>query len=208
MPPMTKPRYSVTDRLELAIDFSRWLLVPAYLGLIGVVGLISARFLLELVHVVSGFASMSESALMLAALALVDMVLLGNLVLMVLIGGYTNFISRIDVRGSDRPEWLDKVDASGIKMKLFGSMVAISGVQVLRTFMELDNAQDLAERRSTLGYMLATHLVFVLSMTLLALADRLARRPARASVGTVSGATSGERRPRGKEDRKNLPEAG
>ena len=170
-------RTTIPDRLERAIDFARWLLVPAYLGLNGVAGLISAKFLLELSHVFAGFMAMSESALMLAALALVDMVLLGNLVLMVLIGGYTNFISRIDVRGSDRPEWLDKVDASGIKMKLFGSMVAISGVQVLRSFMELDGSPDPAEARATLGYLLATHLVFVASMTLLALADWLARGP-------------------------------
>ena len=79
-------RTTIPDRLERAIDFARWLLVPAYLGLIGVVGLISAKFLLELSHVFAGFMAMSESALMLAALALVDMVLLGNLVLMVLIG--------------------------------------------------------------------------------------------------------------------------
>ncbi len=178
MASMSDPAKPVTipERLERAIDLSRWMLVPAYLGLIGVVGLISARFLLELAHTFSVFVEMSESALMLAALALVDMVLLGNLVLMVLIGGYTNFISKIDVRGSDRPAWLDKVDASGIKMKLFGSMVAISGVQVLRSFMELDGASDPTEARTTLGYMLATHLVFVASMTLLALADRLSTK--------------------------------
>ena len=102
------------------------------------------------------------------------MVLLGNLVLMVLIGGYTNFVSRIDISGSDRPAWLEKVDATGIKLKLFGSMVAISGVHVLRTFMSLGdlNGEELNLTRENLTYMLVTHVVFVCSLVLLALADR------------------------------------
>ena len=111
---------------------------------------------------------------MLMSLTLVDMVLLGNLVLMVLIGGYTNFVSRIDIKQSDRPAWLERVDATGIKLKLFGSMVAISGVQVLRAFMSLgdldENALILAHENLT--YMLVTHVVFVFSLVLLALADR------------------------------------
>jgi uncharacterized protein (TIGR00645 family) len=99
-------------------------------------------------------------------------VLLANLVLMVLIGGYTNFVSRIDVQATDRPEWLERVDATGIKMKLFGSMVAISGVQVLRAFMNLGQNANPADARETLVYMLVTHLVFVVSLLLLALSDR------------------------------------
>lgn len=159
---------------EVAIDRSRWLLVPAYLGLTVVVLMITARFLVELWHALTHFAELDESALMLVSLTLVDMVLLANLVLMVLIGGYTNFVSRIDVRSTDRPEWLERVDATGIKMKLFGSMVAISGVQVLRVFMTLGDAGGSMayEVRENLTYMLVTHGVFVVSLVLLALSDR------------------------------------
>ena len=159
---------------EIAVDRSRWLLVPAYLGLGVVVLMISIRFLAELWHALQVFWTMKESALMLMSLTLVDMVLLGNLVLMVLIGGYTNFVSRIDVRTSDRPAWLERVDATGIKLKLFGSMVAISGVQVLRAFMNLGDLDGTAldDARENLTYMIVTHGVFVVSLVLLALADR------------------------------------
>jgi uncharacterized protein (TIGR00645 family) len=158
--------------IEMAVDRSRWLLVPAYLGLAVVVLMITLKFLVELSHSVMHFSQMDESSLMLVSLSLVDMVLLANLVLMVLIGGYTNFVSRIDVQATDRPEWLERVDATGIKMKLFGSMVAISGVQVLRAFMNLGQNANPADARETLVYMLVTHLVFVVSLLLLALSDR------------------------------------
>ena len=164
----------LADLTEIAVDRSRWLLVPAYLGLAVVVFMISVRFLVELWHALGTFWTMKESSLMLMSLTLVDMVLLGNLVLMVLVGGYTNFVSRIDVQATDRPAWLERVDATGIKLKLFGSMVAISGVHVLRAFMNLGELSPLEQidARVNLGYMLVTHGVFVVSLVLLALADR------------------------------------
>ena len=189
----TKKTTSVPSRLanftEIVVDRSRWLLVPAYLGLTVVVFMISVRFLVELWHALGAFWTMKESSLMLMSLTLVDMVLLGNLVLMVLIGGYTNFVSRIDVEATDRPAWLERVDATGIKHKLFGSMVAISGVHVLRAFMNLGELSPLeqADARVNLAYMLVTHGVFVLSMVLLALADRFV---AGASVLKASGQES------------------
>lgn len=175
---------------EIAIDRSRWLLVPAYLGLAVVVLMITVRFLMELWHALTHFTDLSESRLMVVSLTLVDMVLLANLVLMVLVGGYTNFVSRIDVHNSDRPEWLERVDATGIKMKLFGSMVAISGVQVLRAFMNLSDPQDwvlVPQVQENLVYMLVTHGVFVVSLVLLALSDRFV-----AGAKAVKQATSGD----------------
>jgi uncharacterized protein (TIGR00645 family) len=175
--------------LEHILFASRWMLAPLYAGLGVVLLLVVFTFFEELWHAISDLRSATEAKLVVSALSLVDVVLLANLVLMVMLSGYENVVSRLDVATGDRPSWLRKLDTSGLKLKLFGSLIAISGIQVLRQFMDLQQAVDpaaLESRRSVLVYMLATHLTFVVTGVLIALSDRLAHGGR--SAGSGSGA--------------------
>ena len=181
--------------LEATLFGSRWLLAPLYLGLALVLLLIAVQFVHELVVLVPQALHMEESKMVLAPLALVDLVLLANLVLMVMLSGYEHLVSTIDVAAASRPAWLVKLDSNGLKVKLFGSIVGISAIQVLRAFMDLGSMQGadpalLAERRTTLGWMLAAHGVFVLSALAVAFGARLASQDHSRS-GHASGTNDG-----------------
>ena len=180
----------IEQGIEATLFASRWLLAPLYLGLAVVLLLISIQFVHELVHLVPQALHMEESKMVLASLALIDLVLLANLVLMVMLSGYEHLVSTIDIAAAKRPAWLLKLDSNGLKVKLFGSIVGISAIQVLRAFMDLGTMQgadpaQLAERRTTLGWMLAAHAVFVLS----ALAVTFGARLSKQDQGPADGAS-------------------
>ena len=159
----------IEHTLERLIFASRWIMAPFYLGLVVSLGMLLVKFMQELIHVAPGVFSMSESAVILAILTLIDLSLAGNLLLMVIFAGYENFVSKIDTGDhEDRPDWMGKVDFSGLKLKLIASIVAISGIQLLRTFMDVQNTSD-----RDLQWMLIIHVTFVISGVLLALMDRL-----------------------------------
>lgn len=159
----------IEHTLERLIFASRWIMAPFYLGLVVSLGMLLVKFLQELIHVAPGVFSMSESAVILAILTLIDLSLAGNLLLMVIFAGYENFVSKIDTGDhEDRPDWMGKVDFSGLKLKLIASIVAISGIQLLRTFMDVQNTSD-----RDLQWMLIIHVTFVVSGVLLALMDKL-----------------------------------
>ena len=158
--------------LEHAIFRSRWIMAPVYLGLSGALLLLTAKFVQELVHIVPQTFHLGEEQLVLACLTLVDLALVGNLLLMVVFAGYENFVSKIDVSDHvDRPSWMGKVDMSGLKIRLIASIVAISSIQILKVFL---NVEDYEDRH--LGWMVAIHLTFVVSGVLLALMDFLAEK--------------------------------
>ena len=111
----------------------------------------------------------SSACFILGVLSLIDVSLTGNLILIVVFSGYENFVSRIDPGGHpDWPEWMTKVDFSGLKQKLLASIVAISAIQVLKAFMNIDVAFDAQK----MGWLVGVHLVFVVSTLVLALSDR------------------------------------
>jgi uncharacterized protein (TIGR00645 family) len=113
--------------------------------------------------------SASEGDIILGALSLIDVSLVGNLILIVVFSGYENFVSRIDPGGHpDWPEWITKINFAGLKQKMLASIVAISAIQVLKAFMNLDAAFDAQK----LGWLVGVHLVFVISTLVLALSDR------------------------------------
>jgi len=144
-------------------------MAPFYLGLVVSLAMLLVKFLQELIHVAPGVFSMSESEVILAILTLIDLSLAGNLLLMVIFAGYENFVSKIDTGGhEDRPDWMGTVDFSGLKLKLIASIVAISGIQLLRSFMDIQNTSD-----RDLQWMLIIHITFVVSGVLLALMDKL-----------------------------------
>lgn len=156
-------------RLESVIFASRWLLAPFYLGLVLCLGVLLIKFLQELVHIAPHVLDMEEKDVLLTVLTMIDLSLAGNLLLMVIFSGYENFVSKMDVRHhKDRPDWMGKVDFSGLKLKLIASIVAISGIHLLKSFMNIDRIN-----KDDLMWMIIIHMAFVVSGVLLAYMDKL-----------------------------------
>ena len=161
----------VENGLESLIFNSRWLMAPFYLGLVISLAVLLLKFGMMLWEFMLHVPAAKESDIILGVLSLIDVSLTGNLILIVVFSGYENFVSRIDPGGHpDWPEWMTKVDFSGLKQKLLASIVAISAIQVLKAFMNLDAAFDPAK----MGWLAGVHLLFVISTLLLALSDRWA----------------------------------
>ena len=159
----------IARAIEKLLFASRWLLAPLYIGLI--VGLVAVlvKSGQHLWHMATHMLSDSESEVILALLGLIDLTLTGSLIIIVIFSGYENFVSRIDSSAHpDWPEWMAKIDFTGLKLKLLSSIVAISAIQLLRAFM---NAQNTSDRE--LAWYVGIHLTFVVSGLLLALTDRL-----------------------------------
>lgn len=169
-----RPVASAAKRVENAIESvlfnSRWLMAPFYLGLVVCLAVMLYKFLVLMVEFVGHLRTLTEADIILGALSLIDVTLTGNLILIVVFSGYENFVSRIDPQGHpDWPEWMTKIDFGALKQKLLASIVAISAIQVLKAFMNLD-ASFSPER---LGWLVGIHLVFVASTLVLAFADRI-----------------------------------
>jgi uncharacterized protein (TIGR00645 family) len=143
--------------------------------------LLTYRFLVEFVHIFEKVGEASAQTFTLDLLALLDLTLLANLILMVIFAGYENFVSRIDVatESKDRPHWMGTIDFSGLKIKLIGSLVAISVIELLKDFIELSGEAEVGE--GTVWRVLI-HLTFVISGVLFALMDWIADK--REFVGT------------------------
>jgi uncharacterized protein (TIGR00645 family) len=160
--------------IEWLIVRSRWLMAPFYLGLIVGLAVLFVKFMVELVHYVSIALSGTESDIILGVLSLIDLALTGNLVLIVIFSGYENFVSKIEGDGDrdrDRPDWMEKVDFGGLKQKLITSIVAISAVQVLKAFMNLQQYDSIK-----LGWLVGIHGLFLISLIAVAFADFLGAR--------------------------------
>lgn len=116
---------------------SRWLQLPLYLGLIVILAAYSYRFIMELFHLVVHIDSADNTHIMLGALDLIDVVMIANLLIMVIMGGYETFVSRLNLESHpDQPEWLDDLDAGAMKVKLALALIGISSIHLLRTFIE------------------------------------------------------------------------
>ena len=159
--------------VEVTLFRARWLLAPLYVGLVGALALLAYRFIFEFLTLARHITSLDSHEFTLDLLALLDLTLLANLILMVIFAGYENFVSRIDVaQGSkDRPHWMGTIDFSGLKIKLIGSLVAISVIELLKDFIELSGADSIGQ--GTIGR-IAIHLTFVISGVLFALMDWIA----------------------------------
>lgn len=150
---------------------SRWLMAPFYLGMVLALALILFVFVRELVVELAHVPNVDAEAGLLLALSLIDLSLTGNLLLIVMFSGYENFVSRIHVADhEDRPSWMGTVDFSGIKLKLIASIVAISGIALLRAFLTLGDLGTPVDYHR-IGWMVAIHLTFVVSGVLLAAMD-------------------------------------
>ena len=153
--------------LERFIFASRWLMAPFYVGLVGALAALMVKFVQELLHLLPAVLELKDGEVILGVLTLVDLSLAGNLLLMVIFSGYENFVSKIDVGDHrDRPDWMGKVDFGGLKLKLIASIVAISGIHLLKSFMNVGNVS-----RDDLFWLVVLHMAFVTSGVLLALMD-------------------------------------
>ena len=165
------------DILERGLFASRWLLAPMYLGLVVALLMLVVIFFRELAYYIPQMMTLSAEAVILVALTLIDLTLAANLLLIVMFSGYESFVSKFDFdAGDDRPGWMGKVDFGGLKMKLIASIVAISGIHLLKRFMEIgDPAKPEMDERMLL-WLTVIHMTFVVSGVLLALMDWLQAR--------------------------------
>lgn len=194
--PQLSPRKRVARlgpirQLHALIFASRWLQLPLYLGLILAQCVYVFHFLVELVHLIQAafgsnkalqalvtsigyksdapVTSLNETVIMLVVLALIDVVMISNLLIMVIVGGYETFVSRLDLQDHpDQPEWLNHVNASVLKVKLALSIIGISSIHLLKTFINAGNYTDKVLIAQT-----AIHAVFLLSALAIAWTDRI-----------------------------------
>jgi uncharacterized protein (TIGR00645 family) len=149
-----------------------------YLGLVVTLGMLLVVFMRDLWKYALGVMTMSAEQIILVALTLIDLTLAANLLLIVIFSGYENFVSKLDIDdGGDRPDWMGTVDFSGLKMKLIASIVAISGIHLLKRFMEIgDSVAEAKFGETELYWFVVIHLTFVASGVLLAAMDWLSSR--------------------------------
>lgn len=165
---------SVEQGLERFLFASRWLMAPFYLLMVGALAMLLVKFAQETWHIATHAMSMTESDAVLAVLSLIDITLTGNLMMMVLFAGYENFVSKMDVHDhEDRPDWMGKVDFAGLKLKLIASIVAISGINLLKNFMALDPEAMQPGKEHQLFWMVVIHTVFIASGVMLAYMDKI-----------------------------------
>jgi uncharacterized protein (TIGR00645 family) len=189
--PPSRMRTGPIRQLHALIFASRWLQLPLYLGLIVAQAVYVFHFLVELTHLVEAafgnkdalqalvtsigyktdapVTTLNETVIMLVVLALIDVVMISNLLIMVIVGGYETFVSRLDLEGHpDQPEWLNHVNASVLKVKLAMSIIGISSIHLLKTFI---NAGNYSEK--VLMWQTIIHITFLLSALAIALTDKL-----------------------------------
>jgi uncharacterized protein (TIGR00645 family) len=191
---MTEPvtaKASPLRPLPKLIFASRWLQLPLYLGLIAAQAVYVVHFLVELMHLIEAafgsqtavqalvnsigyktatpITALNETVIMLVVLALIDVVMISNLLIMVIVGGYETFVSRMDLEGHpDQPEWLSHVNASVLKVKLATAIIGISSIHLLKTFINADNYSDRVLIAQTV-----IHITFLLSAMAIAYTDKL-----------------------------------
>ena len=176
----TAPRNSFATRLERGFEallfVSRWLLAPLYLGMAVALGLILVVFFHELSAEVAHFDRLDPERVILLALSLIDLSLTASLLLIVMFSGYENFVSKLHIsKVEDKPSWMGAVDFSGLKLRLIASIVAISGIALLRAFLPLADP-EVPVAGDRIRWMVIIHLTFVVSGVLLALMDWITSR--------------------------------
>ncbi len=169
-----KPQPNVIENvLEWTIFSSRWIQAPLYVGLIMGSILYTYKFLVDLVHLWKDVNHMTEEVVMLGVLNLVDITMVANLITMVVIGGYASFVSRLPVeKHEDRPDWLQKVDAGTLKIKLVGSLIGISGIHLLKAFINIEH-----RTYDQIKWQILIHCTFLASALMLALTERIMHPP-------------------------------
>lgn len=162
--------------IEKVLYASRWLMAPVYLGLSALLLALTIKFFQELIHLFMVLPGMKEQDLILSMLTLIDLTLVGSLIVMVMFSGYENFVSQIDITaGSEKLSWLGKMDSGSLKLKLSSSIVAISAIHLLKTYMDFKSTADGVDE-TKLMWLLIGHMVFVVSTLMMAVMDKIERQ--------------------------------
>ena len=170
----------VTRPIEMFIFWSRWLQAPLYLGLIVAQGVYVYQFMHELAILVTKAGSLTEAEVMLLVLGLIDVVMIANLLIMVIIGGYETFVSKLDLEGNpDQPEWLSHVNAGVLKVKLAVALISISSIHQLRTFINAAHVED-----RVIYTQIAIHMAFLVSALAIAWTDKVMMQTLALSANT------------------------
>lgn len=157
--------------IENTMYASRWLLAPIYFGLSLALLALALKFFQEVSHILPYVFSLEEADLILKLLSLIDMALVGGLLVMVMISGYENFVSQLDIdEGKEKLNWLGKMDSGSLKMKVAASIVAISSIHLLKVFMDAQNIAD-----TKLMWYVIIHMTFVLSAFAMGYLDKLTK---------------------------------
>jgi uncharacterized protein (TIGR00645 family) len=155
--------------IEAILFGGRFLLVPVYLAMLGLLAMLSAYFVGEMVHAIPTFMEMTENGLVILTLSLIDLSLTANLVVLVILSGYENFVRRVEFSANDpRPEWMGKIDFAGLKLKMLGSITVLGAVHLLRSFLEIGQEAD-----RDLLWQIIIVVVFAAIALMLAVSDRL-----------------------------------
>src|ERR1700682_1524196 len=190
IPETPLPRKGLNLRpIPMLLFGSRWLQLPLYVGLIVAQGVYVVLFLKELWQLFANAFGFSEQQIMLAVLGLIDVAMIPNLLLMVIVGGYKTFVSRLNLKGHpDEPEWLSHVNASALKIKLAMAIIGISSIHLLRTFIEAGGLVSGKTGYTETGVMWQTiiHMVFILSAIGIAYVDRLSNISTEEAKNTAS----------------------
>ncbi len=167
--PVSATEYKQKSMMTNILFGSRWLQLPLYLGLIVAQAVYVFFFGVELVHLVSTASTLEEAHIMLIVLGLIDVVMISNLLIMVIVGGYETFVSRLNLEGHpDEPDWLSHVNANLLKVKLATAIIGISSIHLLKTFINAENLTD-----KVLLWQTIIHMTFVLSAVSIAYIDKL-----------------------------------
>jgi uncharacterized protein (TIGR00645 family) len=157
--------------LALTIFSSRWLQVPLYLGLIVAQTIYVHRFVKEVWELLTNIKVYTDNEIMLVVLGLIDVVMISNLLIMVIIGGYETFVSRLEMENHpDSPEWLSHVDANTMKIKLSMALIGISSIHLLKTFINAEHSTN-----DSIKWQVIIHLTFLVSSIVLAYTTKLSK---------------------------------
>jgi uncharacterized protein (TIGR00645 family) len=164
---INRTRVKFESGLEYIIFASRWLQAPLYFGLIAVQLIYTYKFIVELFHVIGSASVSTEQQLILGILSLVDFTMVANLIAMVIIGGYATFVSKLNLDShDDKPDWLDHIDPGAIKVKLASSLIGISSIHLLRSFIDISVADV-----EKIKWQIIIHMTFIASTLFLALSE-------------------------------------
>lgn len=169
--------------VEQLLYRSRWILAPIYLGLSLALIALGIKFFQEVIHLIAHIITLKEADMVLVVLSLIDMAMVGGLIVMVMMSGYENFVSTLDVdEGEEKLSWLGKMDSSSLKAKIAASIVAISSIHLLKVFMNTENINN-----DKILWFVILHITFVLSAFAMGLLDILAARARAAATAAAAG---------------------
>jgi uncharacterized protein (TIGR00645 family) len=162
------------SKFEHILFSSRWLMAPVYFGLVLALIVLLVKFGKEVFHLFDHIMTATGGEMIIGVLSLVDIALIMNLLVIIMFSGYENFVSKMEDlhNHQDRPDWMGHIGFSDLKIKLIGSIVAISGIELLKAFMNVDNLSD-----RHLAWMVGIHITFLASGVLYALMDKISYTP-------------------------------